>query len=309
MKKHSKHFQLADSDRYHEYVPATVPTHIDKNDWGGIGLSIFQFSGDNEGIPAPAVSDYILGTLILGFGKVACQFNSGHWKSAKLYTGSTSFINKHNQIALQWKNSDLSSEKPTTVNLVLGQCIINKAASQISCISPAKIEFENNINLQDPFIHQLALELKSEAENKTPYGKLFGQTAAQLLAIHLLRKHAVVKPGVKEYTDGLDRKRLREVIDYINDNLNQEISLDSLAVLVGMSNYHFARLFKQSTGIAPHKYVVQCRIEKAKEFLKHTNLSISQISVDLGYESQSHFAMLFKRHTGVTPSRYRAQCG
>ena len=123
----------------------------------------------------------------------------------------------------------------------------------------------------------------------------------------MLRKHAVIKPGIKEYTGGLNRKQLRLVIDYINDNLNQEVSLDTLAVLVGMSNYHFARLFKQSTGLAPHKYVMGRRMEKAKELLQHTNLAISQISSILGYGSQSHLARLFKRHSGITPSTYRSQ--
>ena len=282
--------------------------HIKKSQWGGLGFNIYNFSGDNEGIAAPGVSDFILATVVSGSVNANYNFNGAKWSSHKLHKGTTVLLDKHNTLTWQWKERDLSSEPLSATNLILDNNLVHQTAIQVSDMDFVDIEMPNNICSQDPFLYQLAQELKSEAENNTPYGKLFGQTAAQLLAVHLLRKHVVIKPGIKEYTDGLDRSRLQQVTDYINDNLHQEINLDRLAVLAGMSNYHFARLFKQSTGMAPHKYVMGRRMEKAKELLQHTNLSISQISSILGYESQSHLAKLFKRYSGLTPTMYRSQC-
>jgi AraC family transcriptional regulator len=87
--------------------------------------------------------------------------------------------------------------------------------------------------------------------------------------------------------------------------LNRDISLESLSILASLGRYHFARQCKQSTGLAPHQYVMQCRIDKAKELLKHINLSTTQIALEIGYGSQSHFTTLFRRMVGVTPKEYR----
>jgi AraC-like DNA-binding protein len=78
-----------------------------------------------------------------------------------------------------------------------------------------------------------------------------------------------------------------------------------LAVLVQMSPYYFASLFKQSTGLAPHQYITKCRIERAKQLLKKRELTIMEICQQVGFQSQSHFTRVFRKHTATTPKTYR----
>jgi AraC-like DNA-binding protein len=102
--------------------------------------------------------------------------------------------------------------------------------------------------------------------------------------------------------------RLRRVTEYIQQNLDKDLRLAELAALVYMSPYHFARLFKCSTGVPPHRFVVRQRIARASAFLATPELSIARISRMVGFRTPSHFTTVFRRVTGSTPRGYRTGC-
>jgi AraC-like DNA-binding protein len=106
---------------------------------------------------------------------------------------------------------------------------------------------------------------------------------------------------------GLSWPRLRRVCNFIQDNLNQQLTLLVLSAVVHMSPYHFARLFKQSTGVPPHRFVLERRIARASALLREPQLSIRQVGRLVGFRTPSHFTTAFRRMTGITPSAYR--CG
>ena len=91
------------------------------------------------------------------------------------------------------------------------------------------------------------------------------------------------------------------VTDYISDRLDRELSLNELAAIAQLSPYHFSRAFKQSTGISPHQYVIQQRIERAKQLVLQGKMSLADIAIACGFSHQSHLNRHFKRITGVTP--------
>ncbi len=96
-----------------------------------------------------------------------------------------------------------------------------------------------------------------------------------------------------------------QVLDYINDYLHQDIKLTDLAALLDMSQYHFSYLFKQATGISPYQYLLQQRIERAKQLLKQSDRSIADIASTCGFNSHSHLSKQFRQLTGTTPKAYR----
>src|SRR2546428_11361009 len=102
--------------------------------------------------------------------------------------------------------------------------------------------------------------------------------------------------------------RLRRVMEYVQENLQRELRLAEFGALVHMSPYHFARLFKQSTGVPPHRFLVRRRIERAAALLAQA-LPIGEIARSVGFRTPSHFATTFRRMTGITPSGYRSGGG
>jgi len=97
------------------------------------------------------------------------------------------------------------------------------------------------------------------------------------------------------------RKRVK---NYINECLSDKIFIDSLAELLHLSPFHFARMFKQSFGDSPANYVIRQRVELAKQMFSG-NAGLSYIAAECGFTYQSHFNNYFKKHMGVTPSVYR----
>ena len=93
--------------------------------------------------------------------------------------------------------------------------------------------------------------------------------------------------------------------EYIEAHLEKTISIGALAGIVGLSKYYFARAFKQSEGLTPHDYLLQCRVRRAQELLANTDLPLSEIALASGFSDQSHFARRFRERLGVTPSSYR----
>jgi AraC family transcriptional regulator len=120
---------------------------------------------------------------------------------------------------------------------------------------------------------------------------------------HLLLPSAMVKTDFAR--GGLPPRVLRRVREYIEDNIDQRITVELLAGLAKLSVCYFVRAFKQSTGITPHDYLIRRRVERTKQLLSGTDMPLSEIALAAGFADQSHFARRFRQHVGMTPRDYR----
>ncbi|PSN19658.1 AraC family transcriptional regulator [filamentous cyanobacterium CCP5] len=144
-----------------------------------------------------------------------------------------------------------------------------------------------------------------EAQHRQPGGALYLDSLANALAVQLLRHHGTTAAQLQRYQGGLPTYQLNQILDYIDATLAEDIKLADLAELLGMSPFHFGRMFKQSTGISPHQYVIQQRIEQAKRLLKNSDQAIIDIALECGFNSHSHLSKQFRQVTGVTPREFR----
>jgi AraC family transcriptional regulator len=172
-------------------------------------------------------------------------------------------------------------------------------------IDPNRVELIPQFAAFDPLIHQLGLSLKADLEAGCPIGKIFGESAAVMLAARLLQQHSIRIAKLASDEHGLSSYTLRQVLAYIRSHLSEDLSLIDLAQVSGMSPYYFLRLFKQSMHVTPRQYIIQMRIDLAKELLRSRELSIADISLRCGFTSQSHFTNVFRQLVGITPKAYQ----
>jgi AraC family transcriptional regulator len=187
------------------------------------------------------------------------------------------------------------------LELFLETASLDRAAGEFA----DRIELVPQLQIRDPLIEQMGLALKTELATGAIDSRLYAESMAAALAAHLLRRYCSYSQKIKEFTGGLPNYQLRQAIGYINEHLEQNLTLAEIAAVVQMSPNYFASLFKQSTGITPHQYVMQCRIEKAKQLLHRQQLTIVEICQEVGFASQSHFTKVFRQHTNTTPKAYR----
>ncbi|MEZ2318894.1 MAG: helix-turn-helix domain-containing protein [Microcoleus sp.] len=156
---------------------------------------------------------------------------------------------------------------------------------------------------QDILIQGIIAALRNEVESTKIGGDLLVDSLKTALAIHLLRNYCTAHPPIYNYADGLSTSKLKQVTEYIRENLDRDLKLVEIAEQAQISPYYFLRLFKQSTGTTPHQYILQCRIDRAKYLLHHSELSIAEIASEVGFCDQSHLTRYFKRLVGVTPKQ------
>ncbi|WP_404788466.1 helix-turn-helix domain-containing protein [Altericista sp. CCNU0014] len=168
-----------------------------------------------------------------------------------------------------------------------------------------EIELIPQFAIDDPVIQQLALALKMEIQTGCMSGRLYGESLGTALAARLVQNYAVSKPSLEFKANGLPRSQLGRVIDYMKANLAQDLSILDLATLTNMSESHFSRSFKQSVGIAPYQYLMQQRVERAKQLLEQRSIAISTIALDCGFSNQTHLTKVFRQITGMTPKAYQ----
>jgi AraC family transcriptional regulator len=159
--------------------------------------------------------------------------------------------------------------------------------------------------LNDPLIYQISLALKHELNTNGSVDRLYTESLTDTLLVHLLR-YCSSQPFDRSLLDrGLANSQLQEIVDYIYENIAYDLSLSELATIAGMGVHHFGNLFKRSTGLSPYQYVIQQRLDRAKELLKDRDLSIVDIAIQTGFANQSHLTRLFSKHLAITPKKYR----
>ena len=166
-------------------------------------------------------------------------------------------------------------------------------------------ELALHLPMHDPLHRHIALVLQAESDAEDVAGHLYAQALADALVVHFLRRYALSRQSLHTVTGGLAPSKLRRTIAYIKAHLEQTLSLAELAAVAQTSPTHFARLFKHATGLAPHRYVTTCRMEQAKQLLAATDVSLSEIGLQIGCADQSHFTALFRKYVSTTPQAYR----
>jgi AraC family transcriptional regulator len=168
-----------------------------------------------------------------------------------------------------------------------------------------RTEIKNRFQVRDLQLENIGWALKAEMESGYPCGNLYLDSLAISVATRLLRCHSSASVEPEKQSGRLTGRRLKEALSYIEDNIAQDISLNDIAAVAGLSASHFKSLFRETLGQPVHQYLIRRRVERAKEMLGKGELSISQIALEVGFAHQSHLAHHMRRLLGVSPKVLR----
>jgi AraC family transcriptional regulator len=263
--------------------------------WDGIRLEYYRFRGGE--LPEHSHNEHLV-TFSLG-GRCKGEIRTASGFRARAETASSVCV--------------IPSRQPFTAQLVgdseqlaiyLEPSLVLRAASE-SRTQTKGVEVVEGCSPSDPVIRSVGLALLAELESEGLSSRLYAESLANVLAVHLLRHYTASSSRAQQFTGGLSGQRLRRVMAFIADNYESDLSLAELANVAGMSTFHFAREFKRTTGTPPHQYLIKFRVERAKALLSESAIPLVEVSSRSGFSHQSHFTRLFRKLTGTTPQSYR----
>jgi AraC family transcriptional regulator len=188
------------------------------------------------------------------------------------------------------------------VQLYLPHATIKRVADEAHA---ASIDLLERTAHPDPITSRLLLSAADVLNGNEALDTLFRQQLTDLLATRLLAAHTGSPTTIQPVRGGLAPKTLLRAIERLRSDSDADVSLTALATDAGLSRFHFCRAFKESTGLSPHAWLRQHRLEQAMNMLRDTDESVVSVAAALGYASQTAFAAAFRKLTGETPTDWR----
>jgi AraC family transcriptional regulator len=195
--------------------------------------------------------------------------------------------------------SDVWAEEQANTSLIvrLAPSLLRRAAEDLG-LDPDRAGLAPRHQFRDPQIEYIAWALDAERTDGHSSGLLYAESLGLALAVRLLGRY----PALRQVQAGLVASQLRRVTEYIEAHLDRDLSLARLAGVAGVSASHLKSAFRRATGLPVHAYVVQRRVERARELLVRGELPASQVALEAGFAHQSHMARWMRRLLGVTPT-------
>ena len=272
--------------------------------WRHLVLRSYLEPDEQELLEAPGLQDLTLMTLASGAEHLERNLN-GRWESAELRVGELWYVPP---APISWRWRSISDEPLSTVHLHIERSLIDSVADQMELGGSCReLSLGDAMRFHDPLVAAMLSALHRAASDPAD-SRLYVDALVHALAAHLLQHYSRGRQAGTarfEQPERLVPRRIRRVTDYIRANLNADLTIGELAAQAGLSNFHFARVFRRETGETPHQYVTRLRLEEAARLLRSTDQTVQQISIAVGYENASHFSVQFKRDYGVTPLAYR----
>jgi AraC family transcriptional regulator len=190
--------------------------------------------------------------------------------------------------------------------MFLPDAVLSRVVAEHWEADPRRVEIVPQFLVRDPVIEAVVARLALEAQERSPSGNLYAESACDFLAHHMIQTYSSLSRPPPRPSGGLPASRIKVVLDYIEENLAKPIALHELAVLARVSVRHFERAFRQSLGVPPYTYVLGKRLSAARDLLLgQPTLTIEQIAQQVGFSSPSHLASAFRRQIGCSPATFR----
>ena len=189
--------------------------------------------------------------------------------------------------------------------------LVESACEAVERSNSSAIEWVDPACSSDLFMERIRRDVLAEIRSRQPLSGLRVDVLGQDIAIHLLRHHSnLVGTGAisrEVARGGLAPWQVERICNYLQEHLADDVRLDDLAGLLGISSFHLCRAFRKATGMPPHRWRMQRRVERARQMLADGDLPVAEIALSVGYDDPSQFAAAFRKIVGVSPAQYRRE--
>ncbi|WP_284314500.1 helix-turn-helix domain-containing protein [Labrys miyagiensis] len=194
-----------------------------------------------------------------------------------------------------------------TIYLCIHQNIVDEITKGLSGDGVGSVGISPSISFFSPLLEQLVSEVCHLARMKRSSSASYAGHLIRAIAAHVVENHSAVSTSAQDQKaiKGLSPRNLNLVIEFIDKNLSKSLSLEDIASVCDLSSSHFTRLFRSSTSLTPHQYLLRRRIDTAQRLLIESGMSISEIAFECGFADQVHFTQTFRRFTGKAPGAFR----
>lgn len=296
--------ETTSAEAYLPYTKAKLLRPSRSKAWRDLKAWITEPLRETDTLPLPAVSEPYLAWTFSGEAEFQEREGKGPWITHHIKKGSFFLTTGGGPYDCRWKA--LTPEPFLSMMVFVELPLLQRAMEEVFGADAPKVRLRDLSAFTDPELNWMMERVRDELMARRA-SALRVQGLAQLIATHLAGNYAEVAQETPSGSPSLPGFKLKQVTDWIEAHLADDFDLEQLASHAGLSKFHFHRLFKRATGMAPAKYQLNARMKEGRRRLRETKQSIIEVALDLGYTSPSHFAQVFRRETQMTPSEYRRQ--
>ena len=278
------------------HVPGRIVGRSDGLGWRGVSYRCYDYAGQD--VVIPGMRDFLLVSYCTGTTPMRRRFD-GRWSRAVCGPGVTSLLTRSQASHWHW------TEDVNVRHIYLTADFVSNVAREVVGRDIHEVRLADILRTHDPVISVAADTIAAEASQVALGGPLYVDSVARQLVIHLLRRYANVRVKPDTQHGELTAIQQRNILDFIEANLEHNIGLEQLAAQLGMGPCAFSKTFRKTLGVAPYAFVTARRVERARELLARSSKPIKQIAACCGFSDQAHLTRFFKKQYGVPPASFR----
>lgn len=283
-----------------KWVPGEVLSSSDNLGWKGVGHRSYRYAALD--VPIPPLDHFMVVRYAAGQTPMDRCFEQ-RWSRADCRPGDASLLTMSEASHWHW------TQQIDVSHVYLSNSLMSRVAGEVMDRPVAEVRLHDVLCARDPTLLAITDAITQEAVQPEMGGPLYAETLGTQLAVHLLRKYAQVTfrhdlPGGR-----LSPAQMRRVLDLIDSRLHEALTLEDMAEAAGLGVCTFHRRFRETQGRAPHAFVIDRRVERARQLLTAGDLAVKEVAACCGFSDQAHMTRVLRARLGTTPAKLRGARG
>ncbi|MBO9644986.1 MAG: helix-turn-helix transcriptional regulator [Pseudacidovorax sp.] len=278
------------------WVPGEVLRTSDERGWREVALRAYRYSGLD--VQVPPLADFMVVSYQHGTTRMERRFE-GRWTRTECRPGDISLLTRSQQSHWNW------TAPIDVTHVYLSESLVSRVAVDVLGKPIAEVRLHDLLRTEDAAMRAVVDAMAREAGESAIGGAVYVDALSTQLAVHLLRHYASVDFVDRSGDGQLPATLRRRLEDYIEANLQQSLTLDMLAAIAGMGVWSFCKRFRASFQVSPHCYIVDRRLQRARDLLIQGTLPPKAVAAECGFADQAHLTRAMRARMGCTPATLR----